>query len=111
MLTERWKALLCVTWRENQFSKDGSFQSYPALRQHSSMGPQWISLPWAPGAGPTFFGRACPPFPEKQAASQELSPELRCLGVPQLGFPQLRMPALLESLACLGGWLVLLAHS
>lgn len=71
------------------------------------MGPQWISLPWAPCAGPTFFGRACPPFPEKQAASQEL----RCFGVPQLGFPQFRMPTLLDSLACLGGWLVLLAHS
>lgn len=63
------------------------------------MGPPWITLSWALGA--------CPPFPEKQAAGQEL----KCSRTLQLGSSQFRTSTSLEYLACLGGWLVLLAHS
>lgn len=63
------------------------------------MKPPWITLPWALGA--------CPPFPENQAAGQEH----KCSGTLQLGSPQFRTPTSLEYPACLGGWLMLLAHS
>lgn len=103
MLTARWKALLYVAWRGNQLSMDGAlFRVTQPSGSIAGWDPSGAPFP-GPRCWLTFFGRACPPFPEKQAASQEPSQELRRLGVPQLGSPQIRMPTLLESLACLGG--------
>lgn len=60
-----FKVILCVAqWEKPTLKTQGSFQSYPVLKQHSWMGPNRSPSPGFQ-VPLTFFGRACPLFLEK----------------------------------------------